>query len=191
MEQISQLRFACSGQLPWHENQKSYGSNYNHLPGILQDSVIHADKSLLADKSLMTWMRPTNSFVLKTPYKKYLKKHHSTTSKSFDQCCFPAAFQDMRTMENGLPFATPVLKLFQRLPVEEKAGAITYVAVTSVAWRRKQWSSGQCRRIGSFNGTSFWRVVSSQMTVWTYSEWIACHEFRQHWWICTCTYVCK
>lgn len=46
-------------------------------------------------------------------------------------------------MENGLPFATPVLKLFQRLPVEEKAGAITYVAVTSVAWRRKQWSSGQ------------------------------------------------
>jgi len=36
-------------------------------------------------------------------------------------------------MENGLPFATPVLKLFQRLPVEEKAGAITYVAVTSVA----------------------------------------------------------
>ena len=46
-------------------------------------------------------------------------------------------------MENGLPFATPVLKLFQRLPVEDKAGAITYVAVTSVAWRRKQWSSGQ------------------------------------------------
>lgn len=46
-------------------------------------------------------------------------------------------------MENGLPFATPVLKLFQRLPVEEKAGAITYVAVTSVAWWRKQWSSGQ------------------------------------------------
>lgn len=39
--------------------------------------------------------------------------------------------QDMRTMENGLPFATPVLNLFQRLPVEEKAGGITYVAVTS------------------------------------------------------------
>ena len=35
-------------------------------------------------------------------------------------------------MENGLPFALPVLNLFQRLPVEEKAGAITYVAVTSV-----------------------------------------------------------
>ena len=134
----------------------------------------------------MAWMRPTNSFVLKTPYKEYQKRHHSTTSKSFDQCCFPAAFQDMRTMENGLPFATPVLKLFQRLPVEEKAGAITYVAVTSVAWRRKQWSSGQCRRIGSFNGTSFWRMVSSQMTAWTYSGWIACHEFRKHWWICTC-----
>eukprot|EP00438_Fugacium_kawagutii_P032893 Skav234335 [mRNA] locus=scaffold306:295143:297312:+ [translate_table: standard] len=31
-------------------------------------------------------------------------------------------------MENGLPFATPVLNLFQRLPVEDKAGAITYVA---------------------------------------------------------------
>lgn len=49
-----------------------------------------------------------------------------------------------------------------------------------------KWSSGQCRRIGSFNGTSFWRVVSSQMTAWTYSGWIACHEFRKHWWICTC-----
>lgn len=39
--------------------------------------------------------------------------------------------KDMRTMENGLPFALPVLNLFQRLPVEDKAGAITYVAVTS------------------------------------------------------------
>eukprot|EP00913_Durusdinium_trenchii_P026312 g24690.t1 len=38
---------------------------------------------------------------------------------------------DMRTMENGLPFAIPVMNLFQRLPVEDKAGAITYVAVTS------------------------------------------------------------
>ena len=39
----------------------------------------------------------------------------------------------MRTMENGLPFALPVLNLFQRLPVEDKAGAMTYVAVTSVS----------------------------------------------------------
>jgi hypothetical protein len=39
-------------------------------------------------------------------------------------------------MENGLPFALPVLNLFQRLPVEDKAGAITYVAVTSVP---RQW----------------------------------------------------
>eukprot|EP00440_Ansanella_granifera_P050734 gb/GFBE01054985.1/.p1 GENE.gb/GFBE01054985.1/~~gb/GFBE01054985.1/.p1 ORF type:complete len:243 (+),score=73.94 gb/GFBE01054985.1/:1-729(+) len=37
----------------------------------------------------------------------------------------------MRYMENGLPFAQPVMQLFQRLPAEEKAGAITYVAITS------------------------------------------------------------
>ena len=41
-------------------------------------------------------------------------------------------------MESGLPFALPVLNLFQRLPVEDKAGAITYVAVTSVP---RQFSS--------------------------------------------------
>lgn len=39
--------------------------------------------------------------------------------------------KDMRSMENGLPFAAPVLKLFQRLPVEEKAGPITFVPITS------------------------------------------------------------
>ncbi|OLP86456.1 ATP synthase subunit gamma, mitochondrial [Symbiodinium microadriaticum] len=39
--------------------------------------------------------------------------------------------KDMRTMESSLPFAKPVLNLFQRLPVEEKAGGVTYVAVTS------------------------------------------------------------
>jgi len=39
--------------------------------------------------------------------------------------------KDARTMENGLPFASPVMNLFQRLPIEEKSGAITHVAITS------------------------------------------------------------
>ena len=48
----------------------------------------------------------------------------------------------------GLPFALPVLNLFQRLPVEDKAGAITYVAVTSETWqRRERWLFG-CLAVG-------------------------------------------
>jgi len=39
--------------------------------------------------------------------------------------------KDQARLEGGLPFATPVLNLFQRLPTEEKAGAVTYVAITS------------------------------------------------------------
>ncbi|CAE8581290.1 unnamed protein product [Polarella glacialis] len=39
--------------------------------------------------------------------------------------------KDMTKMENGLPFARPVMALFQRLPVDEKPGPITYLAVTS------------------------------------------------------------
>jgi len=39
--------------------------------------------------------------------------------------------KDQAKLEAGLPFATPVMNLFQRLPVEEKAGAVTYVAITS------------------------------------------------------------
>eukprot|EP00930_Biecheleria_cincta_P064170 TRINITY_DN4971_c0_g1_i7.p1 TRINITY_DN4971_c0_g1~~TRINITY_DN4971_c0_g1_i7.p1 ORF type:complete len:354 (+),score=74.59 TRINITY_DN4971_c0_g1_i7:10-1071(+) len=39
--------------------------------------------------------------------------------------------KDQARMEGGLPFATPVMNLFQRLPTEEKSGPITYVAVTS------------------------------------------------------------
>ncbi|CAK9015294.1 ATP synthase subunit gamma [Durusdinium trenchii] len=50
--------------------------------------------------------------------------------------------KDMRTMENGLPFAIPVMNLFQRLPVEDKAGAITYVAVTSAPGRQDKGLCG-------------------------------------------------
>jgi len=39
--------------------------------------------------------------------------------------------KDQAKMNAGLPFATPVMNLFQRLPVEEKAGPVTYVAITS------------------------------------------------------------
>lgn len=39
--------------------------------------------------------------------------------------------KDQRNMENGLPFANPVLNLFQRLPAEDKPGAVTYVPITS------------------------------------------------------------
>eukprot|EP00933_Yihiella_yeosuensis_P043283 TRINITY_DN38027_c0_g1_i1.p1 TRINITY_DN38027_c0_g1~~TRINITY_DN38027_c0_g1_i1.p1 ORF type:complete len:318 (-),score=82.94 TRINITY_DN38027_c0_g1_i1:178-1131(-) len=39
--------------------------------------------------------------------------------------------KDQRNLENGAPFALPVLNLFQRLPVEEKAGPVTYVPITS------------------------------------------------------------
>lgn len=38
---------------------------------------------------------------------------------------------DTRRMENGLPFVQPIKALFERLPREEKAGPITYFAVTS------------------------------------------------------------
>ena len=38
---------------------------------------------------------------------------------------------DQRRMENGMPFVKPVQALFERLPREERAGAITYLAVTS------------------------------------------------------------
>merc|ERR1712232_98767 len=39
--------------------------------------------------------------------------------------------KDQKRMESGLPFCTPILNLFERLPKEDKAGKITYVAITS------------------------------------------------------------
>eukprot|EP00933_Yihiella_yeosuensis_P044939 TRINITY_DN40236_c0_g1_i1.p1 TRINITY_DN40236_c0_g1~~TRINITY_DN40236_c0_g1_i1.p1 ORF type:complete len:320 (+),score=81.59 TRINITY_DN40236_c0_g1_i1:87-1046(+) len=39
--------------------------------------------------------------------------------------------KDSRNMETGLPFTQPVLNLFQRLPIEDKPGTITYVPITS------------------------------------------------------------
>merc|ERR1719442_175225 len=39
--------------------------------------------------------------------------------------------KDMKNMENGMPFGKPVLDLMERLPRQDKAGAITYLAVTS------------------------------------------------------------
>lgn len=39
--------------------------------------------------------------------------------------------KDEKRMRSGLPFCTPTLNLFERLPKEEKAGAITFVAITS------------------------------------------------------------
>merc|ERR1719333_323441 len=38
---------------------------------------------------------------------------------------------DMRRMELGMPFVYPVKTLFERLPIEEKAGPITVLAITS------------------------------------------------------------
>jgi F-type H+-transporting ATPase subunit gamma len=38
---------------------------------------------------------------------------------------------DMRRMELGMPFCRPVQKLFERLPKEDKAGAVTILSVTS------------------------------------------------------------
>jgi len=38
---------------------------------------------------------------------------------------------DMRRMEVGMPFVRPVAGLFQRLPAEDKAGAVTVIGVTS------------------------------------------------------------
>ncbi len=74
-------------------------------------------------------------------------------------------------MENGLPFATPVLKLFQRLPVEDKAGAITYVAVTSVAWRtEQQWSSGQVMNVDGLG-----HVMEPLFGEWFVRKWLREH----------------
>eukprot|EP00928_Gymnodinium_smaydae_P056073 TRINITY_DN394_c0_g2_i1.p2 TRINITY_DN394_c0_g2~~TRINITY_DN394_c0_g2_i1.p2 ORF type:complete len:327 (+),score=96.53 TRINITY_DN394_c0_g2_i1:64-981(+) len=39
--------------------------------------------------------------------------------------------KDMAKLESGLPFTTPVQKLFERLSREDKPGPITFVAVTS------------------------------------------------------------
>merc|ERR1719442_153775 len=39
--------------------------------------------------------------------------------------------KDMKNMENGMPFGKPVLDLMERLPRQDKAGPITYLAVTS------------------------------------------------------------
>jgi len=39
--------------------------------------------------------------------------------------------KDMRNLENGTPFAKPVLDLMERLPRQEQSGPITYFAVTS------------------------------------------------------------
>lgn len=39
--------------------------------------------------------------------------------------------QDQRRLDNGMPFAQPVLDLFERLPRENKPGAVTFMAVTS------------------------------------------------------------
>jgi F-type H+-transporting ATPase subunit gamma len=39
--------------------------------------------------------------------------------------------KDQRAMDVGLPFSQPILRLFERLPREEKPGSLTYVAVTS------------------------------------------------------------
>jgi F-type H+-transporting ATPase subunit gamma len=39
--------------------------------------------------------------------------------------------QDQRRLDNGIPFAKPVLNLFERLPREEKAGPVVYVGITS------------------------------------------------------------
>merc|ERR1719262_736682 len=38
---------------------------------------------------------------------------------------------DMRRMELGMPFVTPVQNLFQRLPQEDKGGNVTILGVTS------------------------------------------------------------
>merc|ERR1719183_3297220 len=39
--------------------------------------------------------------------------------------------KDQKLMDNGLLFSRPVQDLFERLPREEKPGAVTYFAVTS------------------------------------------------------------
>jgi len=39
--------------------------------------------------------------------------------------------KDVKLMEQGLPFCKPVLNLMERIPREEKAGPITYLAITS------------------------------------------------------------
>lgn len=39
--------------------------------------------------------------------------------------------KDQKALENGIPFTQPVADLFMRLPREEKAGPITFLAVTS------------------------------------------------------------
>jgi len=39
--------------------------------------------------------------------------------------------KDQKLMENGLPFTAPVKALFERLPMEEKAGSVSYLAITS------------------------------------------------------------
>jgi F-type H+-transporting ATPase subunit gamma len=39
--------------------------------------------------------------------------------------------KDQKAMEMGLPFTKPIQNLFERLPKEDKAGNITYVAITS------------------------------------------------------------
>merc|ERR1719321_540013 len=49
---------------------------------------------------------------------------------------------DIRRLEAGLPFATPVKELFQRLPHESQGGSITYLALTS--------DKGLCGGVNSF-----------------------------------------
>jgi len=38
---------------------------------------------------------------------------------------------DQRRMETGMPFVKPIMKLFQRLPQEDKSGPVTFIGVTS------------------------------------------------------------
>jgi len=100
---------------------------------------INLDK--MFSRLFQTGLRPTRAFsqeqtrnaaTLKTlSIRMRAIKNMQKITKAMKMVATAKFKKDMRTMENGLPFATPVLKLFQRLPVEEKAGAITYVAVTS------------------------------------------------------------
>jgi len=99
---------------------------------------INLDK--MFSRLFQTGLRPTRALQEQTRNAATLKtlsirmraiKNMQKITKAMKMVATAKFKKDMRTMENGLPFATPVLKLFQRLPVEDKAGAITYVAVTS------------------------------------------------------------
>merc|ERR550537_1735053 len=89
-------------------------------------------ESALLRSGGVTYVQTRNVATLKTLSLRMRSiKNMQKITKAMKMVAAAKMRKDQARLEGGLPFATPVMNLFQRLPTEEKAGAITYVAVTS------------------------------------------------------------